>query len=47
MAELEAKELLEQVLAVKDLIEAEEARDRAFVEAALPKHQLSARNLAH
>ena len=47
MAELEAKALLEQVLAVKDLIDAEEARNRARVEAALPKHQLSAQNLAH
>jgi pyruvate kinase len=47
MVETEGTALLEQVLAVKDLIEAEEARSRAAVEAALPKHQLSARNLAH
>ena len=47
VAEPEAKALLEQVLVVKDLINAEEARNRARVEAALPKHQLSARNLAH
>ena len=47
MAELEAKALLEQVLAVKNLIDAEEKRNRARVDAALPKHQLSARNLAH
>ena len=47
MAELEAKALLEQVLAVKDLLDAEEAQNRAAVEAALPKHSLSARNLAH
>jgi pyruvate kinase len=39
--------LLEQVLTVRDLIDAEEARHRARVEATLPKHQLSARNLAH
>jgi pyruvate kinase len=43
----EAKLLLAQVLAVKDLIEAEEARNRPRVEAALPKHRLSARNLTH
>ncbi len=47
MAELEAKALLEQVLAVKDLIDTEEGRNRARVEAALPKHQFGARNLAH
>lgn len=47
MEEPEVKALLEQVLAVQDLIDAEEARNRARVEAALPKHQLSARNLAH
>ncbi|HEU5191656.1 MAG TPA: pyruvate kinase [Methylomirabilota bacterium] len=39
--------LLDQVLAVKSLIDAEEARNRSRLEAALPKHQLSARNLAH
>jgi len=47
MVEPEAKALLEQVLTLKDLIDAEEARNRARVEATLPKHQLSARNLAH
>jgi pyruvate kinase len=47
MEDLEAKALLEQVLAVNDLIDAEEARDAALVEAALPKHRQSARNLAH
>lgn len=47
MTKPEAKLLLEQVLAVRDLIEAEEARNRPRVDAALPKHQTSARNLAH
>jgi len=47
VAQPEPKALLEQVLAVKDLIDAEETRNRARVEAALPKQQLSARNLAH
>lgn len=47
MDDLEAKALLEQVLAVNDLIDAEEARDAALVEAALPKHRQSAGNLAH
>ena len=43
----EVKALLAQVLAVKELIDAEEARSRARVEATLPKHQFGARNLAH
>ena len=47
VTELGTRPLLEQVLAVKDLIDAEEARNRPRVEAVLPKHQLSARNLAH
>jgi pyruvate kinase len=47
MDDLEAKALLEQVLAVNDLIDAEEARDAPLVESALPKHRQSARNLAH
>lgn len=47
MTRSETKPLLEQVLGVRDLIEAEEARNRPRLEAALPKHQLSARNLAH
>jgi len=47
MTEPDPKGLLEQVLAVKALIDAEEARNRASVDAALPKHRLSARNLAH
>ena len=47
VAQPEVQALLEQVLAVKALIDAEEARNRTRVEAALPKHQLSARNLAH
>lgn len=47
MVERDAKALLEQVAAVKDLMDAEEARNRARVEAALPKHRLGARNLAH
>jgi pyruvate kinase len=47
VAQPEAQALLEQVLAVKDLIDAEEARSRTRVEAALPKHRVSARNLAH
>jgi len=47
VAQPDVQALLEQVLTVKDLIEAEEARNRARVEAALPKHRQSARNLAH
>ena len=51
VAEPEARALLEQVLAVKDLIDAEEARNRARVEAALPKqargHLATATTLYH
>jgi len=47
VAEPEANALLEQVLVLKDVIDAEEARSHACIDAALPKHQLSARNLVH
>jgi hypothetical protein len=42
-----ADSIRKNLLAILTAIEAEEARNRARIDAALPKHRLSATNLAH